>query len=44
MNLKKQDVMALEEIVTEKLEMASRELSEIELALIGGGHGDVSFG
>ena len=44
MEVTKQEVVAVEQAVSLQIESAYRELSEIELALIGGGHGDITLG
>ena len=44
MDVTKQEVMAIEEVVSVSFEVACRELNEIELALVGGGTGDITLG
>jgi hypothetical protein len=44
MELVKQEVLAVEEVVAARAEEACRELNAVELALIGGGCGIVEFG
>ena len=44
MELIKRDEVAAAETIAVGIEGDYRELSELELDLIGGGHGDVSFG
>jgi hypothetical protein len=44
MELTKQEAVAVEKVVAERAEAAGQHLSELELALIGGGCGDVHFG
>ena len=44
MKLAKLEAVAVEKLVAERAEATCQELSEIELALVGGGQGDVTFG
>jgi hypothetical protein len=44
MELTKQEAVAVENVVAERAGAVCQELSELELALVGGGQGDVHFG
>ena len=44
MEIAKIEVLAIEKANTERAEAQFNELSELELAMIGGGQGDISLG
>jgi hypothetical protein len=44
MNNTKQEVNAVEDAASVQFEAACRDLSEVELSLVGGGTGDITLG
>jgi hypothetical protein len=43
MEFAKNEIVAIEETVNQAVELEVRELNELQLTLVGGGCGDVSF-